>query len=86
LKEFESELIRKLGELHKSDAGNVQTIKGLSSPMPTEEPSAGDYHHWLLDEMCGLPSMFSGVNENFASAAIVGALAMTGDSIDLDIV
>jgi hypothetical protein len=30
--------------------------------------------------------MFSGVNENFASAAIEGALAMAGDSVDLDTV
>jgi hypothetical protein len=27
----------------------------------------------------GLPDMFSGVNENFATAAIEGALAMAGD-------
>jgi hypothetical protein len=30
--------------------------------------------------------MFSGVNENIASAAIEGALAMAGDSVDLDTV
>jgi hypothetical protein len=28
--------------------------------------------------------MFSGVNENFATAAIEGALTMAGDSVDLD--
>jgi hypothetical protein len=30
--------------------------------------------------------MFSGVNENFATAAIDGALTMAGDLVDLDVV
>jgi hypothetical protein len=30
--------------------------------------------------------MFRRVNENFATTAIEGALAMAGDSIDLDVV
>jgi hypothetical protein len=30
--------------------------------------------------------MFSGVNENFAIAAIEGTLSMAGNSIDLDVV
>jgi hypothetical protein len=54
--------------------------------MPTEEPSIADCLCWLSDEVFGLPSMFSSVNENFASAAIEGALAMVGDSVDLDAV
>jgi hypothetical protein len=43
-----------------------------------------DYLCWLSDEVSDLPSMFSSVNENFASAATEGALAMAEDSIDLD--
>jgi hypothetical protein len=34
----------------------------------------------------GLPDMFSGVNENFAIAAIEGALTMVRDSVDLAVV
>jgi hypothetical protein len=83
LREFESELIQKMGELHVLYAGNVQTIGGLCSPVPIEEPSVEDYLHWLSDEVSDLPSMFSGVNENFASYAIEGALAIAGDSVDL---
>jgi hypothetical protein len=63
--------------------GNIQTIEGLCSQMATEEPSAGDYLRWLSEEVSGLPNMFNGVNENFATAAIEGALAMAGDSVDL---
>jgi hypothetical protein len=54
--------------------------------MLTGAPSIEDYLRWLSDEVSGLPSMFSDVNENFASAAIEGALAMTEDLVDLDIV
>jgi hypothetical protein len=54
--------------------------------MTTEEPSATDYLRWLPEEVLGLPEMFSGVNENFATAAIEGALAMAEDSVDLDFV
>jgi hypothetical protein len=38
-----------------------------------------------LDEISGLLDVFSGVNENFATGTIEGALAMAGDSIDLDV-
>jgi hypothetical protein len=34
----------------------------------------------------GLPSIFCGVNENFATAAIEGALALAGESADFDAV
>jgi hypothetical protein len=40
----------------------------------------------LSEEISGLPDMFSGVNENFTTAAIEGALAMAGDLVDLDVV
>jgi hypothetical protein len=54
--------------------------------MAMEEPSAVDYLCWLLEVVSGLPEMFSGVNETFATAAIEGALVMAGDSVDLDVV
>jgi hypothetical protein len=54
--------------------------------MPAEEPSIEDYLRWLSDEIFDLPDMFSGVNENFATAAIEGAFAMASDSIDPDVV
>jgi hypothetical protein len=84
LKEFENGLVQKFGELHRLYTGNVQTIGGLCSPMLAEEPSGEDYLRWLSGGVFGLPSVFSGVNENFSSAAIEGALAMARDSIDLD--
>jgi hypothetical protein len=40
----------------------------------------------VSEEISGLLDMFRGVNENFATAAIEGALAMVEDSIDLDVV
>jgi hypothetical protein len=83
---FEGGLVQKLEELHVLYAGNVQIIGGLCPPIPAEEPSVEDYLRWLLDEISGLPDMFSGVNGNFATAAIEGALTMAGDSIDLDVV
>jgi hypothetical protein len=54
--------------------------------MPMKEPSAKDYICWLSEEISGLPDMFSGVNENFTTAVIEGALAMAEDSVDLAIV
>jgi hypothetical protein len=47
---------------------------------------AVDYLYWLSEEASGLPELFSSVNENFATAAIEGALMMVGDSVDLDVV
>jgi hypothetical protein len=86
LREFEGGLVQKLEELQGLYAGNVQIIGGLCSLMPTEEPSVEDYLRWLSDEISGLPDMFNDVNENFATTAIEGALAMAGDLIDLDVV
>jgi hypothetical protein len=86
LREFEGGLVRKLEELHGLYSGNVRIISGLCSLMPVEEPSVEDYLRWLSDEISGLPDVFSSVNENFATAAIEGALTMAGDSIDLDVV
>jgi hypothetical protein len=54
--------------------------------MAVEEPSAMDYLRWLLEEVSSPLEMFSGLNENFATVAIEGALAMAGDSVDLDAV
>jgi hypothetical protein len=42
--------------------------------------------NWLSEEESGLPVVFSGVNENLVTAAIDGALALVGDSIDLEVV
>jgi hypothetical protein len=86
LRDFKDGLVRKLEELGQLYADNVRTIEGLCSLMSVEEPSAEDYLRWLLEEAFGLPDMFSGVNENFATAMIEGALAMAGDSVDLDVV
>jgi hypothetical protein len=86
LREFEGGLVRKLEELRRLYADNVQIICGLCSPMSAEELSVEDYLRWLSDEISGLPNMFNGVNENFATAAIEGALDVVGDLIDLDVV
>jgi hypothetical protein len=63
---------------------NTQTIGGLCSPMPEGEPSAADYLCWLSTEISGPPDMFGGVNENFITAAVKGALVMAVSSVDLD--
>jgi hypothetical protein len=63
---------------------NTQTIGGLCSPMLEGEPSAKDYLCWLSIKISGLPDMFGGINENFVTAAVEGALVMVGDSVDLD--
>jgi hypothetical protein len=86
LREFKGGLVQKLGELHGLYSGNIRIIGGLYSLMTTEEPSVEDYLHWLSDEISSLPNMFSGVNENFVTAAVEGALAMASDSIDPDVV
>jgi hypothetical protein len=49
--------------------------------MPEGEPSALDYLRWLSTEISGLPGMFGGVNENFVTAAVEGALVMAGDFV-----
>jgi hypothetical protein len=86
LMDFEDSLVRKLEEVRRLYADNIQTIGGLCSPMPAEDPSADDYLRWLSGEVSGLPVMFSGINEKFTSATIEGAFAMAGDSIDPNIV
>jgi hypothetical protein len=84
LKDFEDELIRDLAELHALYLHNAQAIRGLCSPMPEGEPSAVDYIRWLSTEISGFPDMFGGINENFATAAVEGALTMAGDFVDLE--
>jgi hypothetical protein len=86
LRDFEDGLVRKLEELCGLYAGNVQTIRGLYSQMAVEEPSAEDYLLWLSKKVSSLPEMFGGVNENFATTAIEGALVMVGDSVDPNVV
>jgi hypothetical protein len=84
LKDFEDELIRDLAELRALYLHNAQAIGGLCSPMPEGEPSAVDYIRWLSIEISGFPDMFGGINENFATAAVEGALTMAGDFVDLE--
>jgi hypothetical protein len=86
LRDFEDGIVRKLEELHGLYVSNVQIIGGLCLQLPTEEPSVEDCLRWLSEEISSLPDMFGGVNENFATAAIEGALTMAGDSVDLDVV
>jgi hypothetical protein len=84
LRDFEGGFIRDLAELRALYVCNTQTIRGLCSPMPEAEPSAMNYLRWLSTEISGLPDMFGGVNENFVTATVKGALIMVGESIDLD--
>jgi hypothetical protein len=70
LKDFEDELIHSLAELHTLYVCNAQVIGGLCSLMPEGEPSVADYLQWLLTEISGLPNMFGGVNENFATTVV----------------
>jgi hypothetical protein len=85
LKDFEDELVHDLAELHMLFVRNTQAIGGLCSPMPEGKPSAADYLRWLSTEIFGLPDMFGGINENFATATVEGALAMAGDFVDLEV-
>jgi hypothetical protein len=86
LRDFESELVRKLEGLHEMYADKVQIIGGLCSPISIEEPSVQDYLNWLSEEVASLPDMFCGMNENFATAVIEGALVLAGDFVDLEAV
>jgi hypothetical protein len=52
--------------------------------MPEGEPSTTNYLRWLSTEISGLLDMFGSVNENFATTAFEGALAMASDSVDLE--
>jgi hypothetical protein len=85
LNDFKSGLVWKLERLHEMYAEKVRTIGGLCSPMSVEEPSVEDYVNWLSEEVTGLIDMFCGVNENFATAAIEGALALASDSVDFEV-
>jgi hypothetical protein len=85
LRDFENGLVRKLEGLREMYADKVQTIEGLCSPMSMMEPLVEDYLNWLSEQVVGLPDMFCDVNENFATAAIEGALALVSDSVDLDV-
>jgi hypothetical protein len=78
LRDFECWIVQKLEGLGEMYADKVQTIGGLCSPMSMEEPSA-----WLSKEVAGLPNTFCGVNENFATIVIEGALTLASDSVDL---
>jgi hypothetical protein len=84
LKDFEGELIQDLAELRTLYVRNAQTIRGLCSSMPEGEPSAVDYLHWLSTKISSLPDMFGGVNENFITTVVVGALIMARDFVNID--
>jgi hypothetical protein len=74
LQDFKDELVCDLAELHMLYVRNALAIRGLCSPMPEGEPSSADYLRWLSTEISSLLDMFGGVNENFATTAIKGAL------------
>jgi hypothetical protein len=84
LSDFEAELVKDLVGLQKLYVHNIQGIKGLCSLVPEVGSSAADYIRWLFMEVAGLPEIFAGVNENFISATVEGALMMAGESVDLD--
>jgi hypothetical protein len=84
--DLEAELTSDLMELQKLYIHNIRGIGGLCSLMPEGHPSATDYICWVFKEVADLPKVFAGVNENFISATVEGALLMAGDSIDLDAV
>jgi hypothetical protein len=79
-------LIQHLERLHEMYVDKVQSIGGLCSAMSVKEPSVEDYLNWPSEEVTGLPDMFSGVNENFDTTAIEGALALAGNSVDFEAV
>jgi hypothetical protein len=60
----------------------VQSIEGLCSAMPENEPSVVDYIRWLSTEVTGLLEVFAGTNENFVSATVEGTLVMAGNSVN----
>jgi hypothetical protein len=84
LSDFEAELVKDLAGLWKLYVRNVQGIGGLCSPVPEVGSLAAYYIRWLSKEVAGLQEMFAGVNKNFISVAVEGALMMTEESIDLD--
>jgi hypothetical protein len=84
LRDFHGVLVRQLVQVHDMYVERVQSIRGLCLTMPAGKPSVVDYLNWLSEEVYGLPDMFSGVNQNFATAAIERALTLAGASIDLE--
>jgi hypothetical protein len=84
LSNFEVELVIDLAGLRKLYVCNVQGIRGLCSSVPEVGSSAMDYIRWLSTEVAGVPKMFVGVNDNFISVAVEGALKMAGESVDPD--
>jgi hypothetical protein len=79
-------LVQQLERLCEMYADKVQSIRGLCSAMSVEEPLVEDYLNWLSEEVTGPPDMFSGMNENFATTAIEGALTLATNSVDLEAV
>jgi hypothetical protein len=84
LTDLEAELSRDLTELRELYVCNIRSIGDLCSPMPKGDSLATDYIRWLLVEVGDLPKVFAGVNENFISSTVEGALMMAGDSVDLN--
>jgi hypothetical protein len=86
LQYFDDKLVCDLAELGALYVCNTHAIGGLCSLMFEGEPSFVDYLRLLSTEISGLPDMFGGVNENFATATVKGALTMAGDPVDLEAV
>jgi hypothetical protein len=78
LKNFEGGLVWDLVELCALYVHHAQTIGGLCSPMPEGKPSVADYLCWLSTEISDLLDKFGGINENFVTAMVEGALVMDG--------
>jgi hypothetical protein len=86
LKDFQDILVQQPERVHDMYTEKIHSLDGLCLTVSAEKPSVEDYLNWLSEEVSGLPDVFSGVNENFATAAIEGALVLAGDSIDPEVV
>jgi DNA-binding MarR family transcriptional regulator len=84
LGDFRRVLVEQLEKLHEMYTDKVQSIGSLSSAMSVKEHSVEDY--LSSEEVTGLTDMFSGMNGNFATAVIEGALSLAGNSVDLEAV
>jgi hypothetical protein len=84
LNDFKAELVRDLAVLRSLYIRNVQVIRGLCTLISVPNHLPVEYIWWLSMAVAGLPEMFAGVNENFVSATVEGALVVIGESIDLD--
>jgi hypothetical protein len=84
LVDFKANLVKDLAGLWKLYVRNVQGIRGICSLMSEVGSLAVDYIRRLSTEVAGLPEIFAGVNKNFISVAVEGALTMAGESVDLD--